>query len=108
MFVDLGTPLAPTARSFPRHAQVRDYIEATPGAWGYLDLQFTRALHVVPYEGIACSKATVVSGAYPARRTARLRHARAPEGRAPAVPAAGCSDDATAKRVIATRYVVPS
>ena len=107
VFVDLGTPMAPVARSFPVTAQVRDYIEVTPGAWGYLDLQFARALHPVAYEGIACSKANVVSGAYPARRQLGFVTRGRPRGELKRF-LRWVRHDATAKRVIATRYVVPS
>ncbi len=107
VFVDPGTTIAYTPHSFPATAQVRDYIEATPGAWGYMDLQFARAVHVVAYEGIACSKATVVSGAYPARRRLGFVTRGRPKGELRRF-LRWVRHDATAKRVIASRYVVPS
>ena len=51
----------PTPRS-PASAQVRDYIAATPAASGYVDLEFARRLHAVPYEGVA------VHARHPGRR----------------------------------------
>ena len=87
VFVDLDTPLAYRPRTFTTAAQVRDYVAPTPAAWGYVDLAFTRGLHIVPYEGVPCTRATIVSGAYPARRPLGLRHARAPARRARALPA---------------------
>jgi ABC-type phosphate transport system substrate-binding protein len=68
VFVDLGTPLAYAPRTFATVAQARDFIESAPAAWGYVDSGFTAGLHVVPYEGVNCTRATIASGAYVARR----------------------------------------
>ena len=87
---------------------VRDYIAAIPPARsGYVDLEFAHTLHTVPYEGVDCTRATLVSGAYPARRTLGFVTRGRPRARSLA-SCAGSSAIATAKRVIATRYVVPS
>ena len=32
---------------------------------GYVDFAFTRGLHVVPYEGVPCSRASIAAGIYP-------------------------------------------
>lgn len=104
-FVDLGTPLAP-ATTFTASAQVRDYVAATPAAFGYVDLEFARRLHAVPYEGVPCTRATVADGTYPGRRVLGF----VTRGR-PKAPLARflrwVATDATARRVITTRYVVP-
>jgi len=105
-FVDLSTPVAYNARTFVVPADVRDFIEFTPSAWGYVDLVFTRGLHAVPYEGVPCSRATVRSGAYPARSPLGFVTRGRPRG------ALGrfvrwATHDPVARRVIATRYVLP-
>jgi phosphate transport system substrate-binding protein len=69
VFVDIETPVAYAPRTFSASAQVRNFIAATPTAWGYVDQVFARGLNVARYEGVDCTRATVVSGAYPARRT---------------------------------------
>jgi phosphate transport system substrate-binding protein len=107
VFVDLATPIAYQPRTFAVTDQVRDFIAATPGAWGYLDLNFARALHVVAYEGIACTRQTVLSAAYPARRPLGFVTRGRPTGEL-ARFLRWVAHDATARRVIATRYVVPS
>lgn len=107
VFVNLGTPQAPAVRTFTTAASVRDYIAAIPPAWGYIDLEFAHTLHTVPYEGVDCTRATLVSGAYPARRTLGFVTRGAPKG-ALARFLRWVKRDPTAKRVIGTRYVVPS
>jgi ABC-type phosphate transport system substrate-binding protein len=106
VFVDLTTPLAYQPRTLTAAAQVRDYVAATPAAWGYVDVAFARGLHVVPYEGVPCSRETIVSRAYPARRPLGF----VTRGRPRRVLASflrWIARDATANRVISTRYVVP-
>lgn len=104
-FVDLTTPLAP-ATTFTASAQVRDFVAATPAAFGYVDLEFARRLHAVPYEGVPCTRATVKSGAYPARRTLGFVTRGRPRG-ALARFLRWVETDATAQRVVASRYVTP-
>jgi ABC-type phosphate transport system substrate-binding protein len=104
-FLDFSTPLA-AATTFTASRQVRDFIAATPTAFGYVDLEFARSLHVVPYEGVPCTRATVKSGAYPARRTLGFV-TRGRPSRELARFFAWIERDATAHRVIASRYVVP-
>jgi phosphate transport system substrate-binding protein len=107
VFLDLTTPIAYQPRTFSVTAQVRGFIARTPAAWGYLDLNFARSLHAVTYEGIPCTRATVLSGAYPARRMLGFVTRGRPSGEL-ARFLRWIRHDATAKRVIATRYVVPS
>jgi len=107
VFLDLATPIAYQPRTFAVTDQVRDFITATPGAWGYLDLNFARTVHTVAYEGIPCTRQTVLSGAYPARRMLGFVTRGRPTGELQRF-LRWVRRDATAKRVIATRYVVPS
>jgi len=103
-FVDVATELAYVPRTFATAVQVRDFVRATPAAWGYVDLAFTASLHVVPYEGVDCTRGTVAGGSYPARRELSFVTAGRPRA------AAGrfirwVRTSRTARRVIATRYV---
>ena len=102
-----STRRSPTGRArSTTAAQVRDYVAATPAAWGYVDLAYTAGLHAVPYEGVPCTRETIVSGAYPARRPLGFVTRGAPRG-ALARFLRWIARDATARRVIATRYIVP-
>ncbi|HWK30088.1 MAG TPA: substrate-binding domain-containing protein, partial [Solirubrobacter sp.] len=105
-FVDPATPLAYAPRTFSASGQVRDFVAATPSAWGYVDLEFARSLHAASYEGTPCTRRTVVSHAYPARRTLGFVTRGKPRGEL-ARFLRWIKRDATAKRVIATRYIVP-
>ena len=42
-----------------RQREVRDYVEQTPGGFGYVDLALTEPVHVIPYEGVDCTRATI-------------------------------------------------
>ena len=102
--LDPGTPLAYVPRTLVTAAQMRDFVKVTPTAWGYVDLAFTGDLHVVPYEGIPCTRATVASGAYPARTDYGFVTRGAPKGRV-ARFIRWVRRSKKARRVIATRYV---
>jgi phosphate transport system substrate-binding protein len=104
-FVDETTPIAP-ATTFTASAQVRDFVAATPSAIAYVDLEFARALHAVPYQGVPCNRATVSAGVYPARRTLGFVTRGRPKG-ALARFLRWVRTDATARRVIRTRYLLP-
>ena len=67
-FVDLATAVLYRQVTLASEAQVRDYIERTPGAFGYVDLSISAQLHPIPYNGIACTRATIRSRTYPAAR----------------------------------------
>ena len=102
-FIDPGTR-CPSRRSFSTAAQQRQFVLSTPGAWSYVDLLYTAGLNVVAYEGIPCTRATVLSGAYPATRPLGIVTRGAPRG------AVGrfvrwVRTSRVARRVIATRYV---
>jgi phosphate transport system substrate-binding protein len=107
VFVDEATPLGHTPRTFLTAAQVRTYVEATPAAWGYVDIAFTDGLHALRYDGVACERATIRSGAYPARRPLGIvtrGRARGPVARFLRWIAASPK----ARRVIASRYLTVS
>jgi phosphate transport system substrate-binding protein len=95
------TPSPPT-RTFATQALVREHVLATAGAWGIVEIAFTAGLNVVAYDGLECSPAAP----YPARREYGVVTRGTPRG------ALGrflrwIARDATARRVIASRYVVP-
>ena len=85
--------------------QVRDYVEQTPAALGYVDLALTEPVHTIAYEGVGCTRATIKDGRYPARRPLGV----VTRGRRPAAltpgSCAGRGTARTARRVIATRYI---
>jgi phosphate transport system substrate-binding protein len=103
-FVDLGTPLAYAPITLATDLQARDYIEQTPAAFGYLDLALTGLLHVMRYEGVGCTRATIRSGAYPAARPLGVVTRGRPRG-ALARFLRWARTSRQARRVIATRYV---
>lgn len=103
-FVDLDTPSVTAVRTFRTASQVHDFIAATPGAWGYIDFAYMRGLHGVAYEGVPCTRAAIVSGAYRGRRPLGLATRGRPRGEL-ARFLRWVKRDATAKRVIATRYI---
>jgi phosphate transport system substrate-binding protein len=102
-FVDPETPLV-GFRAFATFRAVRAFVLATPGAAAYVDFAFQRGLHAVPYEGVPCTRATIASGAYPARRQLSLVTRGRPRGAA-ARFMRWLRTSAVARRVIATRYV---
>jgi phosphate transport system substrate-binding protein len=102
-FVDLTTPILYRPHAFLSATQMRNFIRVTPGALGYLDVAFTAGLHAVPYEGVPCTRATIRSGAYPARRPLGLVTRGRPRG-AVARFLRWIARSRTARRVIATRY----
>jgi phosphate transport system substrate-binding protein len=68
VFLDVGTPFVARVVTLASETQVRDYIEQTPAAIGFIDLAFTGGLHVVAYEGVGCTRRTIRDGTYPGRR----------------------------------------
>ncbi len=104
IFVDAATPLDYRPRVFPTAAQVRLFIQSTPAAVGYLDLAFTDGVHTVPFDGVPCTRQTIRSGAYPGRRPLGLMTRGRPRGEV-ARFLRWIARDATARRVIQTRYV---
>jgi phosphate transport system substrate-binding protein len=104
VFVDLATPIAYLPRTLATAAQMRDFVRSTPAAFGYVDLAFAGDLHAVPYEGVPCTRGTVRSGAYPARRPLGFVTRGRPRGET-ARFVRWIRHSRTARRVIATRYV---
>ena len=104
VFVDDATPMDWRPVTLQTSAQARDYVEQDPAAFGYVDLALTEPLHVIAYEGVGCTRQSVRTGAYPARRplgiVTRGRPKRALERFLRWV-----RTDRTARRVIATRYI---
>ena len=102
--LDAETPQLYVPRTWVTAAQLRDYVKVTPNAWGYVDLAFAGDLHVVPFDGIPCTRTTVASGAYPARTELGFVTRGAPKGRV-ARFIRWVRSSRKARRVIATRYV---
>ena len=104
VFVDAATPIAYAPRTFLTAAQVRDFVEATPAAWGYVDLAFADRLHTLRYDGVGCDRESIRSGAYPARRPLGVVTRGRPKG-----PVARflrwIATSRKARQVIATRYL---
>ena len=83
---------------------MRLFVLSTPAAWGYVDFAFTKGLHVVPYEGVPCSRATIANGSYPARSELTFVTRGAPRGAA-ARFIRWTRTSALARRIVRTRYV---
>jgi phosphate transport system substrate-binding protein len=104
-FVDDGTPVAWRPVTLLTSAQARDYVEQTPGAFGYVDLALTAQLHVIAYEGVGCTRQTVRDGTYAAALPIGIVTRGRPRG-ALARFLRWARSSPTAQRVIGTRYVV--
>jgi phosphate transport system substrate-binding protein len=104
VFLDPDTPIAWQPVTLLLSTQARDFVEATPTALAYADLAVTGPVHKVAYEGVACSRATIKSGAYPARRPLGIVTRGRPRG-ALARFLHWARTSRTARRVIATRYI---
>jgi subtilisin family serine protease len=102
--VDAATTVAYRPRTFTTASQVRAYVLSSPAAWAYVDLLYTEGLQVVPFDGVPCTRATVLSGRYPATRPLSFVTRGRPAG-ATARFIRWVHTSATARRVIATRYV---
>ncbi len=68
VFLNPADPVAWQPTTLLLSIQARDFVEATPAAFGYMDLAATGPVHAIPYEGHPCTRATVGDGSYPARR----------------------------------------
>jgi phosphate transport system substrate-binding protein len=107
VFVDLTTPVTWQQVTLLTSPQVRDYVEQTPGAFGYVDLALTQPVHMIPYEGVGCTRATIKNRTYPARRPLGVVTRGRPRG------ALGrflrwVKTSRKARQVIATRYIPAS
>jgi phosphate transport system substrate-binding protein len=104
LFVDVDTPVVYRPVTLATDTQMRDYVEQTPAALGYVDLALTGSLHVVTYDGVGCTRATVKSGTYPAQRPLGVVTRGRPRG-ALARFLRWATTSRKARQVIATRYV---
>jgi phosphate transport system substrate-binding protein len=104
VFVDVATRITYAPRTFATAAQVRDFVERTPAAWGYSDLAFAAPLHRLTYEGVACSRANLLNATYPAQRPLGVVTKGKPRG-AVARFLRWVATSRKARQVIATRYI---
>lgn len=104
VFVDLATPVVYTPRTLENSAQARDLIQATPGAFGYVDLALAGPLHKLTYEGVPCTRETVRAGTYPAQRPLGVVTRGKPKGALKRF-LRWVATSRKARSVIATRYV---
>ena len=104
VFVDDETPLDWRPVTLQTSAQARDYVEQEPAALGYVDLALTEPLHVIPYQGVGCTRRSIRAGAYPAGRPLGVV-TRGRPGRELRRFLRWARTDRTARRVIATRYI---
>ena len=104
VFVDINTPVAlhpAHVRDRRAGARVR---RATPAAFGYVDLALAGQLHALTYNGVACTRATIRSGAYPAQRPLGVVTKGPPRGALKRF-LRWVRTSAKARQVIATRYI---
>jgi phosphate transport system substrate-binding protein len=104
VFLDIATPIAWPARTFDTSPQVRDFIEATPAAFGYVDLASTGPLHRLTYQGAACTRETIRTATYPAQRPLGIVTRGKPRGALKRF-LRWVATSRKARSVIATRYV---
>jgi phosphate transport system substrate-binding protein len=104
VFVDAATPPAYRPVTLPSDIALRDYIEETPAAVGYIDLALAGPLHALAYNGVACSRSTIRSGVYAATRPLGVVTRGRPRGALERF-LRWTRTSPVARRVIATRYV---
>jgi phosphate transport system substrate-binding protein len=104
VFLDIATPVVYAPRTLATSAQARDFIQATPGAFGYVDLALAGPLHKLTYEGVPCTRATIRNGTYPAQRPLGVVTRGKPKGALKRF-LRWVATSRKARAVIATRYV---
>jgi phosphate transport system substrate-binding protein len=104
VFVAGDTPVLYHPVTLASETQVRDYVEQSPAAFGYVDLALAGPLHAMAYNGVACTRATIRSDAYPAARPLGVVTRGRPRG-ALARFLRWATTSRTARRVIAARYL---
>jgi phosphate transport system substrate-binding protein len=104
VFVSIATPQLYAPRTFATAAQLRDFVEQTPAAFGYADLALTAPVHRLTYQGVACSRRTIRLGTYPAQRPLGVVTRGRPRG-ALARFLRWTATSRTARRVVTARYV---
>ena len=106
VFVDDATLALYHPVALAADTQVRDYVEQTPAAFGYVDLALTAPLHVARYNGVGCTRATIRAATYPASRPLGVVTRGAPHGTL-ARFLRWVRTSRRARAVIDTRYVTP-
>jgi phosphate transport system substrate-binding protein len=104
VFVDISTPVVYAPRTFDTSPQVRDFIEATPAAFGYVDLASAGPLHALTYQGVPCTRATIRNATYPAQRPLGVVTRGKPRGALKRF-LRWVATSRKARQVIATRYI---
>jgi phosphate transport system substrate-binding protein len=104
VFVSVATPQLYAPRTFATAAQLRDFVEQTPAAFGYADLALTAPVHRLTYQGVACTRRTIRHGTYPAQRPLGVVTRGRPRG-ALARFLHWAATSRTARRVIVSRYI---
>ncbi len=64
IFMGQDLRVSPSASQRPSNGRVQQAIASNKNAIGYVDFNFTRGLHTVPYKGVACSLRNAKSGQY--------------------------------------------
>ena len=104
LFVDVGTPVTYRLRTLANSRQVRQYIEGTPAAAGYVDFAFSSGLHIVPYEGVSCTRQAILAGTYRGTFDVSYVTQGAPKGAVKRF-IDWTKSSRLARRIVATRYV---
>jgi phosphate transport system substrate-binding protein len=104
VFIDGDTPITWRPVTLQTSAQARDYVEQDPAALAYVDLALVGPLHVLAYESVGCTRSTVRTGGYPARRPLGIVTRGRPRGALKRF-LRWARTSRTARRVIATRYI---
>jgi phosphate transport system substrate-binding protein len=64
IFMGQSLRVAPSASQKPSNGRVQQSIASDKNAIGYVDFNFSKGLHTVPYKGVACSLRNAKSGQY--------------------------------------------
>ena len=64
IFMGQDLRVSPSASQRPSNGRVQQAISSNQNAIGYVDFNFTRGTHTIPYRGVACSLRNAKSGQY--------------------------------------------
>ena len=64
IFMGQNLRIAPSASQKPSNGRVQQSIASDKNAIGYVDFNFTRGIHTVPFKGVSCSLRNAKSGQY--------------------------------------------
>ena len=64
IFMGQDLRVSPSASQRPSNGRVQQAIASNENAIGYVDFNFTKGLHTLPYKGVACSLRNAKSGQY--------------------------------------------